>query len=60
MTSAASPTDRDQRDAANIQRACEFLRRKAAEAFFGKVTFSLQSGRVCDVRIEQVRKPDEL
>lgn len=28
--------------------------------FFGKVTVSFQSGRVCDIRTEETRKLDEL
>ena len=60
MTASTTFSDRELRDAAAVQRVCEFLRQQAAAAFFGKVTIALQSGRVCEVRIEQVKKPDEL
>lgn len=43
-----------------IERLLRFLARLAAEDFFGKVTISFQNGRVCDVKIEQTKKLDEL
>ena len=43
-----------------IERLLRFLDRCARGAFFGKVTITFQNGRVCDVRIEQTKKLDEL
>lgn len=43
-----------------IERLIRFLEKLAAGSFFGKVTISFQNGRVCDVKIEQTKKLDEL
>jgi len=43
-----------------IERLLRFLEKLAAGQFFGKVTISFQNGRVCDVKIEQTKKLDEL
>jgi hypothetical protein len=43
-----------------IERLLRFLERIAAAGFFGKVVVSFQNGRVCDVKIEQTKKLDEL
>jgi hypothetical protein len=43
-----------------IERLLRFLEKLAAGGFFGKVTISFQNGRVCDVKIEQTKKLDEL
>ena len=43
-----------------IERLLRFFERLAGSAFFGKVTVSFQNGRVCDIRIEQTKKLDEL
>ena len=43
-----------------IERLFRFLEKLAAGSFFGKVTISFQNGRVCDVKIEQTKKLDEL
>ena len=43
-----------------IERLLRFLDRCARGAFFGKVTITFQNGRVCDVKIEQTKKLDEL
>jgi hypothetical protein len=43
-----------------IERLLRFLEKLAASSFFGKVTVSFQNGRVCDVKIEQTKKLDEL
>lgn len=43
-----------------IERLLRFLEKLAAGSFFGKVTISFQNGRVCDVKIEQTKKLDEL
>jgi len=36
------------------------LDKLASSSFFGKVVVSFQNGRVCDVKIEQTKKLDEL
>lgn len=43
-----------------VERLLRFLEKLAAGSFFGKVTISFQNGRVCDVKIEQTKKLDEL
>lgn len=43
-----------------IERLLRFLEKLAGGGFFGKVTISFQNGRVCDVKIEQTKKLDEL
>jgi hypothetical protein len=43
-----------------IERLLRFLEKLAAGQFFGKVTISFQNGRVCDVKIEQTKKLDDL
>ena len=43
-----------------IERLLRFLDRLASSSFFGKVVVSFQNGRVCDVKIEQTKKLDEL
>ena len=43
-----------------IERLLRFLEKCASGAFFGKVTISFQNGRVCDVKVEQTKKLDEL
>lgn len=43
-----------------IERLLRFLEKLATGGFFGKVTVSFQNGRVCDVKIEQTKKLDEL
>lgn len=43
-----------------IGRLLRYLDKLAATAFFGRVTISFQNGKVCDIRIEQNKKLDEL
>ena len=43
-----------------IDKLLRFLERKAAGGFYGKVVVGFQNGKVCDVRIEETRKLDEL
>jgi hypothetical protein len=43
-----------------MERLLRFPEKLAAGGFFGKVTASFQNGRVCDVKIEQAKKLDEL
>lgn len=53
-------TTRDDHPRSPIERLLRFLDKLASSSFFGKVTVSFQSGRVCDVKIEQTKKLDEL
>lgn len=55
----ASPS-RDDRVRSPIERLLRFLDKLSSSSFFGKVTVSFQSGRVCDIKIEQTKKLDEL
>jgi hypothetical protein len=43
-----------------MQRLQGFLERLSSGGFFGKVVVSFQNGKVCDVRIEQTKKLEEL
>jgi hypothetical protein len=51
---------RDDRVRSPIERLLRYLDRLASSSFFGKVTVSFQSGKVCDVKVEQTKKLDEL
>jgi hypothetical protein len=53
-------TTRDDRVRSPIERLLRYLDKLASGSFFGKVTVSFQNGRVCDVKIEQTKKLDEL
>lgn len=43
-----------------IERLLRFVEKLAAQHFFGKITISFQNGKVCDVKVEQTKKLDEL
>jgi hypothetical protein len=51
---------RDDRVRSPNERLFRFLDKLCSSSFFGKVVVSFQSGRVCDIRIEQTKKLDEL
>jgi hypothetical protein len=51
---------RDDRVRSPIERLLRFLDKLASSGFFGKVVVNFQNGRVCDIRIEQTKKLDEL
>jgi len=51
---------RDDRARSPIERLQRFLDRLVSSNFFGKVTVSFQHGKVCDIRVEQTKKLDEL
>jgi hypothetical protein len=51
---------RDDRMRSPIERLQRFLDKLVASSFFGKVTVSFQHGKVCDVKVEQTKKLDEL
>lgn len=44
----------------DIVRVARFLRRLSEAHYFGKVTLSFQSGKITDLRAEQVMKIDDL
>ena len=54
-----SPTKDDQ-VRSPLERLHRFFDKLSASSFFGKVVVSFQNGRVCDVKIEQTKKLDEL
>jgi len=43
-----------------LERLHRFLDKLVRSAFFGRVTLSFQNGRLCDIKIEQTKKLDEL
>jgi hypothetical protein len=43
-----------------LERLQKFFEKLSSGGFFGKVVVSFQNGKVCDVRIEQTKKLDEL
>ncbi|HET9621190.1 MAG TPA: hypothetical protein VFP84_07480 [Kofleriaceae bacterium] len=53
-------TTRDERVRSPIERLLRFLDKCASTSFFGKVEVTFQNGRVCDVKIQQTKKLDEL
>lgn len=53
------PEDRDS-GFRPLERLYRFLDKLVRSAFFGRVTLSFQNGRLCDIKIEQTKKLDEL
>lgn len=49
-----------ERRAADLARIGRFLSRLQDSGYFGKVTISLQNGKMVELRTEQVLKVDEL
>jgi hypothetical protein len=43
-----------------IERLHQFLERCVTTGYFGKVEVTFQHGRVCDVKVQQTKKLDEL
>jgi hypothetical protein len=43
-----------------IDRLHRYLERLAVSDFYGKVIVSFQNGKVCDIKVEQTKKLDEL
>lgn len=50
----------DQEKAEDLARIGRLYERIQKKKLFGKVTLSLQNGKLTDVRIEEVQKPTEL
>jgi hypothetical protein len=57
---AADPRATDRPNPNPIDRLFRYLEKLSHGGFFGKVVLSFQNGKVCDVRIEQSRKLEEL
>lgn len=57
---AAGPTDARGVPSTSIDRLLRYLEKLSSGSFFGKVVVSFQNGKVCDVKIEQTKKLDEL
>lgn len=51
---------RDNDVRSQMERLHRFLEKLATGGFFGKVVVTLQNGKVCDIKIEQTKKLDEL
>ncbi len=49
-----------QQPSRGVDKLTHYLEELTTSGFFGKVTVSFQNGKVCDVRIEQTKKLDEL
>jgi len=60
--SAASETrpERPERTERQTERLSRYLDKLAGDDFYGKVIVSFQHGKVCDVKIEQTKKLEEL
>ena len=43
-----------------LERLYRFLDKLVRSQFFGRITLSFQNGRLCDIKIEQSKKLDEL
>jgi hypothetical protein len=53
-------TARDSEPRNPIERLLRFLEQLAAAGFFARVVVAFQNGRVCDIKIEQAKRLDEL
>lgn len=51
---------RDDRPRSTIERLLRYFDKLASSSFYGRVTVSFQNGRVCDIKIEQTKKLDDL
>jgi hypothetical protein len=43
-----------------LERLYRFLDKLVRSGFFGRITLTFQNGRLCDIKIEQTKKLDEL
>jgi hypothetical protein len=43
-----------------LERLYRFLDKLVHSGFFGRITLTFQNGRLCDIKIEQTKKLDEL
>lgn len=60
MNTAIQIRPKDTKPPQQTEKLTQYLESLASSGFFGKVTVSFQNGKVCDVRIEQTKKLDEL
>ena len=60
MNTVMPAPPRDERVGSSIEKLLRFFDKCAATGFFGKVEVTFQNGRVCEVRIQQTKKLDEL
>jgi len=44
----------------SLERLRRYIERLASANFFGKIVLSFQNGKLCDVKTEQTKKPEEL
>jgi hypothetical protein len=58
--SMARPGDSRDVPPTSIDRLLRYLEKLSSGRFFGKVVVSFQNGKVCDVKIEETKKLDEL
>ncbi|KAB2896201.1 MAG: hypothetical protein F9K40_14940 [Kofleriaceae bacterium] len=56
-TSGPRATDPSPR---HLDRLSRYLEKLAHAGFFGKVVVSFQHGKVCDIRVEETKKLEEL
>lgn len=56
----APPVDPTDACSVDLARAGRFLRRLMEAGYFGKITFSLQNGKLVECRTEQTMKVDEI
>lgn len=54
------PNENEVQTRSPIDRLHRFLDKLNRKGFFGKVSVSFQHGRVCDIRVEETHKLDEL
>jgi hypothetical protein len=57
---ATGDSDNPNDGAAPLVRLNRFFERLSKSGFYGKVVVSMQHGNLCDVKIEQTRKIEEL
>jgi hypothetical protein len=43
-----------------VERLFNYLRKLMSERFFGRVTIAFQAGHVCDLKVEQTKKLEDL
>lgn len=57
---AESPSARVTQSPSKIERLSRFLEKCSSQNYYGKVEVIFQNGRICDVRVEQNLKLDEI
>ena len=59
-SAGGSPRGGEHRAPRGIDRLYRYLDRLCDTSFFGKVVVSFQNGKVCDIKVEQTKKLEEL